>query len=379
MLSLKTKLGQFFTTKANYILQGFEKFVTNKDVVDPFCGNQDLLNWAKNFNAKSILGYDIDNNYVDNKITFYNNSISNPKYYDFVITNPPYLYINYNHNKEIFHNTKHSDLYHLAIQSLLNSNEGILIVPINFLSSLNAKYIRQQFFEKFNIIKANFFTKAVFEDTTISVVSFYYQKKLAKSDICEFEFNIYPQKISTLLKLNKKYNWQIGGDFLQSILKTPNVLNLQRLTLKDINNNQGNYILNASLNHLNKKADFYVSKEYKNFLSKNILILKAIDSGTTTGKIALQDIREYNIDCLISLHTSRNQIQILNNLNIMQQEYIIKEFNNILNNARILYYDSFMTNFRDNNRKRISFNFAYKLINYIYLNHLQLKQQEILC
>ena len=30
-----------------------------------------------------------------------------------------------------------------------------------------------------------------------------------------------------------------------------------------------------------------------------------------------------------------------------------------------------MTNFRDNNRKRISFDFCYKMINYIYFNKIK--------
>ena len=48
----KRNLGQFFTTNSDYILQGFGDFVKNKDVFDPFAGNGDLLNWAKNNRAK---------------------------------------------------------------------------------------------------------------------------------------------------------------------------------------------------------------------------------------------------------------------------------------------------------------------------------------
>lgn len=41
----KRDLGQFFTTNADYILQGFEKFVEGKTISDPFAGNRELLNW----------------------------------------------------------------------------------------------------------------------------------------------------------------------------------------------------------------------------------------------------------------------------------------------------------------------------------------------
>ncbi len=43
----KKQLGQFFTTNSDYILQRFEKFVKDKNVVDPFAGNQDLINWSR--------------------------------------------------------------------------------------------------------------------------------------------------------------------------------------------------------------------------------------------------------------------------------------------------------------------------------------------
>lgn len=48
------KLGQFFTTNVDYILKDFEKFIFNKDIAGPFCGNQDLLNLALKNNAKYI-------------------------------------------------------------------------------------------------------------------------------------------------------------------------------------------------------------------------------------------------------------------------------------------------------------------------------------
>jgi len=43
----KRDLGQFFTTNADYILQGFEEFIADKEVSDPFAGNQELLNWCQ--------------------------------------------------------------------------------------------------------------------------------------------------------------------------------------------------------------------------------------------------------------------------------------------------------------------------------------------
>lgn len=39
----KKQLGQFFTKNSGYILQGFAKYIKNKNVIDPFAGGSDLI------------------------------------------------------------------------------------------------------------------------------------------------------------------------------------------------------------------------------------------------------------------------------------------------------------------------------------------------
>jgi hypothetical protein len=46
----KGQLGQFFTENSDYILNGLEKYVVGKNVIDPFAGGKDLINWAKRNN-----------------------------------------------------------------------------------------------------------------------------------------------------------------------------------------------------------------------------------------------------------------------------------------------------------------------------------------
>jgi len=148
----KRNLGQFFTTNSDYILQGLEEFVKNKDITDPFAGNQDLLIWSENNNCKSIIGFDCDKNYVNNKNVFFNDSINSPKNYKFICANPPYLHKN-KATKEIKEklfsgrNSVFEDLYQVSIFSVLNCDEGILIVPLNFLCAENSKRIRDLFFK----------------------------------------------------------------------------------------------------------------------------------------------------------------------------------------------------------------------------------------
>ena len=74
-------------------------------------------------------------------------------------------------------NSQFEDLYQLSIKSILDSEEGILIVPLNFLSAKNSNKIRHIFFDKFKIISLNIFKEQVFKDTTYNVISFYYKKK----------------------------------------------------------------------------------------------------------------------------------------------------------------------------------------------------------
>ena len=51
---------------------------------------------------------------------------------------------------------------------------------------------------------------------------------------------------------------------------------------------------------------------------------------------------------------------------INEQMELMKKFNSKLSVNREKYLSFFLTNFRDNNRKRISFDLAYKFLNLIY-------------
>jgi hypothetical protein len=109
-------------------------------------------------------------------------------------------------------------------------------------------------------------------------------------------------------------------------------------------------------------------------IKSNVILLKAIDSGTNEGKIALENIKDkYGVECLVSKQSSRNMIYLVfgKSISIKDQEKIIKLFNEKINEMRDSYLSLFLTNFRDNDRKRISFDFAYKYINYLYFNFIQ--------
>lgn len=370
-LSKKKNLGQFFTTNAEYIFEGFSTFVKNKESTDPFAGNQDLLKWAKKNGAKKIKGFDFDKTLVDDKVVFYNDSLNNPKSYKFVLTNPPYLHKNKADKKTkencfTGENNIFEDLYQISLKAIMNSDEGIVIVPLNFLSAENSKKIREIFFSKFEIKKLNIFTEQVFDDTTYNVISFYYTKKDPFKNSMKFDTVIFPDRQKIKFELKQEFGWQLGGEFISRINSARNVLGVYRLTTKELEKG-GSQKIRLAFNNIKDVADHNIDTEMKKAIEKNVLFLRAIDS-KNGKKIQLEDIRKYKVFGLIGKNTSRNMAYLLfkKPLDIEEQMKLIELFNKELEEAREKHLSLFLTNFRDNNRKRISFDFAYKLLNYLY-------------
>lgn len=366
----KDQLGQFFTTNSEYILQGLEGFVKDKEITDPFAGNQDLFDWAKKNKCRRITGFDIDRKYTDNRIVFYGDSINNPKKYRFVLTNPPYLHKNKadKKTKDNFFSGVHSsfeDLYQVSVCSILSSDEGILIVPLNFLCAENSRKIRDLFFEKFKIVKLNVFSQQVFEDTTYNVISFYYKRKKDFSDKNKISATIFPEKENISFTVERKFGWQLGGNFINQVKNAKNCLEIYRLTENSLK--FGKYETKLAIQNIKEIRNYNIHRDVKKLLEKNILLLRAIDS-KNGKKIQLEDIRNYDVLGLVGKNTSRNMAHIIfgREIPIEEQKRLMKEFNKELSQNRKKYFSFFLTNFRDNGRKRISFDFTYKFLSYLY-------------
>ena len=367
---MKKQFGQFFTTNSDYILQGLEGFLKNKEVIDPFAGNQDLINWSRKNNCKKAVGFDCDKKYVDEKNVFYNDSINFSKKYKFICTNPPYLHKNkadQNIKERFFSGIRSSfeDLYQVSIFSILNCEEGILIVPLNLLCAENSQKIRNLFFDKFEVIKLNIFSEQVFEDTTYNVISFYFRRKKDNLEKSKISATIFPEKKQIAFIIERKCNWQFGGDFINRIKNTKNHLGIFRLTEDYLRS--GEYKVELAFQNIKDKKPIRISKDLKKLVEKNILFLRAIDS-KNGKKIQLEDIRKYGVAGLVGKNTSRNMAHLIfrTEVSINDQIELMKKFNEELNQSRSKYLSFFLTNFRDNNRKRISFDMAYKFLNYIY-------------
>jgi len=381
-MSNKKQLGQFLTTNADYILQGFEGLVRGKNICDPFAGSGDLLKWAKKNGANSFCGFDIDSESIGRNNINFRDSLLDPPKADFIATNPPYLNINKADLKiktKYFEQGGFEDLYQYSLRSIMNSREGVVIVPVNFLSADNASKIRNLFFSKFRITSANYFRQPVFDDTTYNVISFHYERISDVNINNEFSFNlkIFPQNIFMPIVLRKRFNWAFGGEYMEEVISTPDYLGVSRLQERHLEG--GDVLLSAAFGHIDDVRQYMVSQNTAELMSNNIIFLKAIDSGTPEGRIKLEDLRTYNLQGLVSKESSRHMIQIIFNkyIPITVQQQIISEFNSELSGARDKYLSLFLTNYRDKDRKRISFEFAYKLINKIYAKILPTKTSGI--
>ena len=367
----KRQLGQFFTVNSDYVLNGLKGYIKGKSVCDPFAGSGELLAWAKRHGARKISGFDVDPQMKNRKYHIaFGDSLLVPKSYRFVITNPPYLNI----NKASFETKQRyfsihrdlQDLYQISLQAIMRSEEGIIIVPINFLSAENAERIRLEFLDKFEIPAMNYFEEQVFPDTTYNVIAFYYRRKRKPGSAMSINTKIFPSKAKTKITIKQATGWRIGADQLEKINSTPNFLGAYRLQEKHME--RGPMEIPAAYNHIKNRTTVQVSENLGDLIRKNILLLKSIDSGSKSGEVALEDIRKYGVSCLVSKPTSRHMIQIIfeKDIPIQEQERLIHLFNETIGDLRKNTFSLFLTNYRDKGRKRVSFEFAYRLLNHLY-------------
>jgi hypothetical protein len=342
-MNTKQKLGQFYTTNYEYILQNLYIPKNIIKIIEPFAGNGDLLNYIKDKDNYNIECYDIEpkKDYIIEK-----NTILDPPNLNnsFILTNPPYLARNKSNNKKLFDKYKTNDLYKCFIEILI-SNEclgGILIVPLNFICSIRKNDIdlRKKFISKYNILIINIFEEQVFEDTTYTICSFQYEKKEQEQEK-EIKVYIYPSKIDFNIKLNKNNNYTIGGD----------IYNLEQ---------NEKYKIDRATKLYDNKDNF-----------TNILV-KCIDDNINNKiglKIVDDKIRDKYIDNTPKLSARSYAILVIKpKITIIQQQKLVEYFNNFLNEKRNNCNSLFLSNYRESKeiaRKRISFTLVYEICNYL--------------
>lgn len=326
----KHELGQFMTTKCDYILQGM---TIPKDVkiIEPFAGKGHLVEWAQ----LEIEQYDIEST-KPNIIA--RDTLLNPPDYSgkFILTNPPYLAKNKTSNNEIFNKYGVDDLYKCFIKEICSCMPigGIIIIPLNFWCSIRKSDIelRALFLMKYNVKLINVFEEDVFDDTSTTVCSIQFELGTSAPII---NMVIYPKK--TLLEAKfDKINYLIGGHIYN--LKTSGKYKITRLTSKNLSKNNTKIIAKCIDDNAQNKIKLYLSDE------------PYVDNTT-------------NFSC-----RTYASLVIEPAINEKRQEYVVCYFNAVLEEWRRNYNSLFLTNYRESNgiaRKRISFELVYLLIEFI--------------
>ena len=173
MVNAKKKiLGQYFTKDKTWLKPQILDFIKSSNcdtVYDPFAGDGDLLNSAKELGFKNIVGLDIDpnlgwrkNDSLKKIPTINQNTI--------IITNPPYL-SNYSASrkgiydsvKKYFENSQYDDLYLIALSNMLNAQKKVVaIIPESF---INSNFRHKNLLASITILEDN-----PFSDTSTPVI-----------------------------------------------------------------------------------------------------------------------------------------------------------------------------------------------------------------
>ena len=336
---LKSQLGQFYTTNYEYILKNMDIPKDIKYIIEPFAGNCDLLDFVQNKENYIIESYDID---PKNSDIIKRDTLKNPPCYEnkFVITNPPYLARNKNKDKELYDKYNCNDLYKCFIISLIKDQclGGIMIIPLNFMSSIRKSDIglRKQFLEKYTINILNIFEEQVFNDTKYSVCSILFKKRLY-TDVGIITAYIYPSNRTIEIILADKNNFTIGGEIYNLPFNTE--YKVQRAT-RVSKENITNILLKCIDDNVDSQLEFRFVNDDERYIDN-------------TAKLSARSYATLTINKTLSSEEQKN---------------LIKKMNAYIQEQRIKYNSLFLSNYRESNtiaRKRISFELAFKICNYI--------------
>ena len=249
--------------------------------------------------------------------------------------------------KFLFNKYNTNDLYKCFIKQIISDvcNGGIVIIPLNFWCSIRKADIelRRDFLEKYNVIRMNIFEEQVFDDTRYTTCSFLFMKR--KNTENKIEVEIYRKNGSEKLtiELNSENNYSFGGH-IYNLKQTKNI-RVDRLTFKNMNQNK-----ECITNILLKCIDGNTEKEISN---NRIQMVMTSDSERYIDETPKLTARSFAT------------LVISPQLNIKQQEKLVGMFNDYLETERKKYHSLFLTNYRENGRKRISFSLAFEIVNYL--------------
>lgn len=339
MTEKKKEYGQFFTTNYKKILSGMYIPENIDTLIEPFAGNCDLIEFAKEYKWEL---YDIE---PTNENVVKRDTLANPPSYKgkYIITNPPYLARNKSKNKAIFDTYNVNDLYKVFLKELITNKSlgGIVIVPLNFWSSIRKSdtYLRRDFLKVYKVLRINVFEERVFEDTSYTVCSFQFEKNEDTNLQNVIPIKFYPSKEKIIITMDDSNNYTFGGE----------IYSLE---------NDGNY---------------EVSRATSSLAANTNILVKCIDDNEK-NMLGLSMVSDDNIYIDNTPHLSARTyatLVITPKISIKKQEILVNEFNEFITTHRKTYHSIFLTNYRESKniaRKRISFDLVYNIVKHL-LSH----------
>lgn len=309
-----------YTTHASVICNGLIDLIpADAILVEPFVGQGDLVQIFPDHQWET---YDINSVYEG--AIQQDTLLSPPDYTNkWVITNPPFLAKNKAQDKTLFERYDLDDLYKIALNTVLDAEGGLFIIPTNFFTDERSGEIRKKFLSQFVVDKINIFTTPVFDSTTYSVCAFVFHKQNNNKQL--IPTTVYPENKTTTVELYGEYDYRIAGEFYAQLDNQINYFN--RLTATTTNN-----ITKLKLYALDTRTEkIHITYGEAPYIGKPT---DRVYLTFTTDKVLSDDV----------------------------QKKLCENFNTTLTNFREKYCDLGMTNYRDYNRKRIGFTFAYKIL-----------------
>lgn len=315
-----------YTTESAMICGNLVDYIPqNAQLIEPFVGGEDLVQLFPNHTWET---YDID---PATNAQYHQDTLITPPNYSgkWVITNPPFLAKNKASNKVIFDKYNVDDLYKAFLISILECEGGIAIVPTNFLSDERTADVRRKFFNRFEILELNVFTVPVFKTTTYSVCSFAFKRAQLESKRI-IKCNVLPDNRTYNITLFENYGYRLGGDIVSNIENHKNYFG--RLTATT---STTKFITNIKLYGLDTRNErIHVTFE-------DPYVGKATDRVYATFVCDMEIPEEI-------------------------QKKMVEVFNEKFEQFRLDTFDLALTNYRDYNRKRVGFDFAYRFLSMVY-------------
>jgi hypothetical protein len=363
----KRALAQFFSTKADYIFQGFP--MPEGPIVEPFAGRGDLIEWVQTQGyVGPVEAFDImpQHPYIVQRDTLRNS----PSYADaWVITNPPFIARNKTaEHRDLYDLHETNDLFKIFMMTLVDGDGcakargGYAIIPLNFLCSVRPMDIacRARFFGAYSLVRVNLFEEAVFDDTACTVIAIWFvavdavgaataaaAAAAAVATVAAprqvFTMHRYPQKSSKEFTLAAAHKWIIGGD-IYDLPMNPAIKVTRAVAGVTL-------AANEQLTHLT---------------------FTAIDSGMAAGRICLTCDPDHSY---IGEESSRTYATLVvrglhRPLTVVEQTAIATRFNELFERLREQYWSLFLTNYRESKeyaRKRAPFGLCYQIVNHLLM------------